>query len=129
MFVLKSLLQMDPIPLSGSGRFPDSEFGMTTILWRTMRFVGYTEEPVYTWQTTVTEGQAETVMQLVIPALESNRAAGWHGMDITVTGPTPQVAARRAAMTVMRHLARTDPSAVAFSAASMFPRADPALGE
>jgi len=108
----------------GSDYFLGDVFGMPTVLWRVLEQAGYTEPPVYVWNTAPRGGQLVTLMQLSIPALGAS--SSWHGWDVTTTGLSPEGAARNAALKVLRSIRKEDSRALDFSAAGMFPKDDPA---
>ena len=71
------LLQMALAAPSGSDHFLEDLFGMPTILWRVLQRAGYTDKPVYVWDTAPRGGQLVTLVQLSIPALGASPV--WHG--------------------------------------------------
>ena len=80
------------------------EFGMPTLLWRVLSYVGYPNgmEPHYFWTNEqLGEGLLVTVEAVVCPRGDGSEWTGWHYES---TGRTAREAADRAAFGILRDI-------------------------
>ena len=98
-------------------------FGMPTLLWRVLHFVGYHEQPLYHWNEEYLEGQPWYEVRLTIPA--RTQAPFWQEWKAESEGKTPWEAAQVVAFEVLSEICQQHGDALTGSAASMFPRVDP----
>ena len=80
------------------------EFGMPTLLWRVLSYVGYPDgmEPRYFWTNEqLGEGLLVTVEAIVHPRGDGSEWTGWHYES---TGRTTEEAADRAAFGILRDI-------------------------
>jgi hypothetical protein len=80
------------------------EFGMTTLLWRVLSYVGYPDgmEPRYFWANKqLREGLLVTVEAVVSPRGDGSE---WTGCRYESTGRTAEEATERAAFGILRDI-------------------------
>jgi hypothetical protein len=102
-----------------------SEYGMPTLLWRTLFALGYPEgkEPRYFWdREPAPDGEGIWVTAVVKPRGDDPAWGGWH---FGSSGRTPKEGAGKAAYLILRDLMDNFPEELAIAMPGIFPRDDP----
>jgi hypothetical protein len=101
------------------------EFGMPTLLWRVLSYVGYPDgmEPRYFWANErLGEGLLVTVEAVVCPRGDGYEWTGWRYES---TGRTVEEAAKRAAFGILRDIMDHFPQELAAAIVGVFLRGNP----